>query len=123
MSLSPAERYERAQRHRQPPGLADFSSRLSFTLDDFQVRACRELEDGRSVLVAAPNGSGKTIGGGFGVHLGRASGRKCFYTAPIRAMGNQKFNDLVDRYGAENVGLLTGHNSINAEAPVAVMTT
>src|SRR3954470_3399526 len=123
MSLSPAERYERAQRHRAHPGLADFSSRLSFTLDDFQVRACRELEDGRSVLVAAPTGSGKTIVGEFAVPLALESGRKCFYTTPIKALSNQKFNDLVRRYGPEQVGLLTGDNSINGEAPIVVMTT
>src|ERR1700710_1587362 len=123
MSLSPADRFERARRHRQHPGLADFSSRLSFILDDFQVRACRELEDGRSVLVAAPTGSGKTIVGEFAVHLALESGRKAFYTTPIKALSNQKFNDLVRRYGADNVGLLTGDNSINGEAPVVVMTT
>ena len=67
----------------------------SFALDDFQVRACRELEDGRSVLVAAPTGSGKTIVGEFAVHLALESGRKCFYTTPIKALSNQKFNDLV----------------------------
>src|SRR3954451_17910646 len=123
LELSPAERYARAQRHRQHPGLADFSSRLSFTLDDFQVRACRELEAGRSVLVAAPSGSGKPIVGEFAVHLALESGRKCFYTTPIKALSNQKFNDLVRRYGPEQVGLLTGDNSINGEAPVVVMTT
>jgi ATP-dependent RNA helicase HelY len=90
MSLSPSERYERARRHRQHPMLADFSSQLSFTLDDFQVRACRELEDGRSVLVAAPTGSGKTIVGEFAVHLALESGRKCFYTTPIKALSNQR---------------------------------
>ncbi len=123
MSLSPADRYERARRHRQHPMLADFSSQLSFSLDEFQVRACRELEDGRSVLVAAPTGSGKTIVGEFAVHLALESGRKCFYTTPIKALSNQKFNDLVRRYGPEKVGLLTGDNSINGEAPVVVMTT
>ena len=123
MTLSPAERYERSRRHRQHPRLADFASRLDFTLDDFQVRACRELEDGRSVLVAAPTGSGKTIVGEFAVHLALESGRKCFYTTPIKALSNQKFHDLVARYGAESVGLLTGDNSINGEAPVVVMTT
>ncbi|MEO5651955.1 MAG: DEAD/DEAH box helicase, partial [Marmoricola sp.] len=87
------------------------------------MRACRELEDGRSVLVAAPTGSGKTIVGEFAVHLALASGRKAFYTTPIKALSNQKFNDLAKRYGAENVGLLTGDNSINGEAPVVVMTT
>ncbi|MCW2856329.1 MAG: hypothetical protein JWR52_1944 [Marmoricola sp.] len=105
------------------PGLADFAAHYSFALDDFQLRACRVLEDGHSVLVAAPTGSGKTIVGEFAVHLALASGRKCFYTAPIKALSNQKFNDLVERYGAENVGLLTGDNSINGDAPVVVMTT
>ncbi len=123
VGLGPAERYERSRLNREHPGLADFSSRLSFTLDDFQVRACRELEDGRSVLVAAPTGSGKTIVGEFAVHLALESGRKCFYTTPIKALSNQKFNDLVRRYGPEKVGLLTGDNSINGEAPVVVMTT
>ncbi|MCW2826602.1 MAG: hypothetical protein JWQ67_218 [Marmoricola sp.] len=120
---SPAEQYARFRRNREHPGLADFASRLDFELDDFQVRACRELEEGRSVLVAAPTGSGKTIVGEFAVHLALESGRKAFYTTPIKALSNQKFNDLVKRYGADKVGLLTGDNSINGEAPVVVMTT
>ncbi|MCX6395124.1 MAG: DEAD/DEAH box helicase [Propionibacteriales bacterium] len=121
--LNPAEQYARYRRNKAHPGLAEFASHYDFGLDDFQVRACRELEDGRSVLVAAPTGSGKTIVGEFAVHLALASGRKCFYTTPIKALSNQKFNDLVDRYGAANVGLLTGDNSINGDAPVVVMTT
>ena len=120
---SPSDSYARYRRNRQHPQLADFASRLSFTLDDFQLRACRELEDGRSVLVAAPTGSGKTIVGEFAVHLALTTGRKAFYTTPIKALSNQKFNDLVRRYGPEQVGLLTGDNSINGEAPVVVMTT
>jgi ATP-dependent RNA helicase HelY len=120
---SPSEQYARYRRNREHPSLADFTSRLDFELDDFQVRACRELEEGRSVLVAAPTGSGKTIVGEFAVHLALESGRKAFYTTPIKALSNQKYNDLVKRYGAENVGLLTGDNSINGEAPVVVMTT
>ena len=123
VELSAAERFERARRNREHPLLSDFASQLSFQLDDFQQRACRELEDGRSVLVAAPTGSGKTIVGEFAVHLALQSGRKAFYTTPIKALSNQKFNDLVRRYGAEQVGLLTGDNSINGEAPVVVMTT
>ena len=121
--LSPAERYARSRRHRAHPLLADFASRQSFTLDDFQLRACRELEEGRSVLVAAPTGSGKTIVGEFAVHLALETGRKAFYTTPIKALSNQKFHDLSRRYGAENVGLLTGDNAINGDAPVVVMTT
>ncbi len=119
----PPTRYARSRRNRGHPMLADFASRHDFALDDFQVRACRELEEGRSVLVAAPTGSGKTIVGEFAVHLALATGRKAFYTTPIKALSNQKFHDLSKRYGAENVGLLTGDNSINGEAPVVVMTT
>ncbi len=119
----PAEQYARFRRNKEHPELADFASHYAFGLDDFQLQACRVLEDGSSVLVAAPTGSGKTIVGEFAVHLALASDRKCFYTTPIKALSNQKFNDLVERYGAENVGLLTGDNSINGDAPVVVMTT
>lgn len=120
---SPAEQYARARASRQHPHLAEFRGLNGFTLDDFQVRACREVEDGRGVLVAAPTGSGKTVVGEFAVHVALATGRKCFYTAPIKALSNQKFADLVDRYGADRVGLLTGDNTINGEAPIVVMTT
>ncbi len=75
------------------------------------------------VLVAAPTGSGKTVVGEFAIHLALAQGRKCFYTTPIKALSNQKYNDLVARHGAASVGLLTGDNSINGEAPIVVMTT
>jgi ATP-dependent RNA helicase HelY len=119
----PADQYARYQRSRRHPALAEFASHYDFGFDDFQVRACQVLEDGHSVLVAAPTGSGKTLVGEFAVHLALSSGRKCFYTTPIKALSNQKFNDLVARYGPENVGLLTGDNTINGEAPVVVMTT
>ena len=75
------------------------------------------------MLVAAPTGSGKTVVGEFAIHLARSTGRKCFYTTPIKALSNQKFHDLVERYGPEDVGLLTGDNVVNGEAPVVVMTT
>ena len=121
--LSPAERYAAFRRDRRHPVLSDFSGQYAFPLDDFQVRACREIEEGRGVLVAAPTGSGKTVVGEFAVHLALATGRKCFYTTPIKALSNQKYNDLVARYGADQVGLLTGDNTVNGEAPVVVMTT
>jgi ATP-dependent RNA helicase HelY len=107
-------------RHRSAAGI-DFRPR--FPLDPFQVEACEAVEAGHGVLVAAPTGSGKTLVGEFAVHLALATGRKCFYTTPIKALSNQKFTDLVDRYGPGNVGLLTGDNSINGEAPIVVMTT
>src|SRR5277367_6398866 len=105
------------------PGLASFRCLYAFDFDDFQLAACDALESGHGVLVAAPTGSGKTVVGEFAVHLALAGGRKCFYTTPIKALSNQKYNDLVSRYGAARVGLLTGDNSINGEAPVVVMTT
>ena len=122
---SPAERYaqsrERAAHART--ALARFEEGYEFGLDQFQKQACRALEAGSGVLVAAPTGAGKTVVGEFAVHLALEAGRKCFYTTPIKALSNQKFHDLVDRYGPERVGLLTGDVSINGEAPIVVMTT
>src|SRR4051812_41475342 len=103
--------------------LASFAAQLSFALDDFQQRACQALENGHGVLVCAPTGAGKTVVGEFAVHLALAAGRKCFYTTPIKALSNQKHNDLVARYGPERIGLLTGDQSINGDADVVVMTT
>ena len=103
--------------------LADFRAGYSFALDPFQDEACAALEDGYSVLVCAPTGAGKTVVGEFAVHLALAAGQKCFYTTPIKALSNQKYNDLVARYGAERVGLLTGDTAVNGEAPIVVMTT
>ncbi|MGW0176226.1 DEAD/DEAH box helicase [Rhodococcus sp. NPDC003322] len=100
-----------------------FAAQLSFPLDGFQVEACRALEAGHGVLVCAPTGAGKTVIGEFAVHLALVSGHKCFYTTPIKALSNQKYADLVERYGKASVGLLTGDVSINSDAPVVVMTT
>ncbi|RAJ46343.1 ATP-dependent RNA helicase HelY [Kitasatospora sp. SolWspMP-SS2h] len=123
--LSPAERYaaSRERAKEQATALHGFQQLYDFPLDDFQLRACRTLEGGQGVLVAAPTGSGKTIVGEFAVHLALAGGRKCFYTTPIKALSNQKYGDLVKRYGQAKVGLLTGDNSVNGDAPVVVMTT
>ncbi|MEU8826469.1 DEAD/DEAH box helicase [Streptomyces sp. NPDC048636] len=123
--LSPAERYAaaRVRAAEQATALAPFREMYDFALDDFQIEACKALESGKGVLVAAPTGSGKTIVGEFAVHLALTQGRKCFYTTPIKALSNQKYADLVKRYGADKVGLLTGDNSVNSEAPVVVMTT
>ncbi|WP_344641701.1 DEAD/DEAH box helicase, partial [Kitasatospora cystarginea] len=103
--------------------LSTFASSLKFELDPFQVKACVALEAGHGVLVCAPTGAGKTVVGEFAVHLALAAGRKCFYTTPIKALSNQKYAELVERYGPGEVGLLTGDSSINSDAPVVVMTT
>ena len=100
-----------------------FSALYPFGLDEFQVQGCAALDEGHGVLVAAPTGAGKTVVGEYAVFLALSRGRKCFYTTPIKALSNQKFSDLVKRHGAANVGLLTGDNSINGDAPVVVMTT
>jgi ATP-dependent RNA helicase HelY len=123
--LSPAERYAlaRLRAAEQATALAPFRDLYDFDLDEFQIEACRALEAGKGVLVAAPTGSGKTIVGEFAVHLALTQGRKCFYTTPIKALSNQKYNDLAKRHGADRVGLLTGDNSVNGDAPVIVMTT
>jgi ATP-dependent RNA helicase HelY len=102
---------------------AGFLSTLGFPLDPFQVRALDALDEGRSVLVAAPTGSGKTVVAEYAVAKSLAEGGKAFYTTPLKALSNQKYGDLVRRYGPDRVGLLTGDNSINGDAPVVVMTT
>ncbi|WP_157247305.1 DEAD/DEAH box helicase [Nonomuraea typhae] len=122
---TPAERYAAFREKFGDDGgaLRSFRGLYDFALDDFQLDACRALEAGDGVLVAAPTGSGKTVVGEFAVHLALEQGMKCFYTTPIKALSNQKYNDLVKRYGTAKVGLLTGDNSVNGEAPIVVMTT
>jgi ATP-dependent RNA helicase HelY len=105
------------------PGGPGTGSLYPFELDEFQRRAVQALDEGASVLVAAPTGSGKTVVAEHAVARALAEGGKAFYTTPIKALSNQKFADLARRHGARNVGLLTGDNSINGDAPVVVMTT
>ncbi len=103
--------------------LARFTAELAFGLDAFQQQACTALESGHGVLVCAPTGAGKTVVGEFAVHLALAAGGKCFYTTPLKALSNQKHSDFVARYGKDQIGLLTGDLSVNANAPIVVMTT
>src|SRR5207245_27082 len=100
--------------------LGAFAAELPFPLDPFQREACRALEAGRGVLVAAPTGAGKTVVGEFAVHLALRKGLKAFYTTPIKALSNQKYAELSEAYGTDRVGLLTGDVTINGEAPVVV---
>jgi ATP-dependent RNA helicase HelY len=122
---SPSERY-RASVERAAEAktyLGGFIRSLEFELDDFQREACLSLQAGRGVLVAAPTGAGKTIVGEFAIYLALQRGLKAFYTTPIKALSNQKYAELAAKYGAAQVGLLTGDTSINGDAPVVVMTT
>ena len=100
-----------------------FGEAYGFPLDDFQIAGATAIAEGRSTLVAAPTGAGKTIVGEFAVWWSLEQQGKCFYTTPIKALSNQKYNDLVERYGQDRVGLLTGDNVVNGEAPIVVMTT
>src|SRR5712691_3222200 len=100
----------------------EFTASLPYQLDDFQLDAIRALANGHSVLVAAPTGTGKTVIADFGVYQARTLAQRAFYTTPIKALSNQKYRDYKSMYGAE-VGLLTGDISLNADAPIVIMTT
>lgn len=113
-----------ATSRRGSPKLDEFRAGLSFDLDPFQIRSCESVESGRGVLVAAPTGAGKTIVAEFAIHLAlQQSLVKVFYTAPMKALSNQKYQELVERYGYSEIGLLTGDTSINPGARVVIMTT
>ncbi len=101
----------------------EFAAGQPFPLDPFQVEACEYLADGRSVLVAAPTGTGKTVVAELAIWLARRAGQRAIYTAPLKALSNQKFRDLRARYGEGQVGLLTGDIVEYPRAPIVVMTT
>ena len=105
------------------PSRESIIARYDFALDKFQLDAIDALDAGSSVLVAAPTGSGKTLIAEYAIDVAIQQKQRAFYTAPIKALSNQKFNDLVAHYGKSEVGLLTGDNSINTSAPILVMTT
>ena len=102
---------------------AEIVAAYPFALDRFQLEAFDALDAGHHVVVAAPTGSGKTVVAEYGIETTLREGRRAFYTAPLKALSNQKFRDLGERYGPGQVGLLTGDNSIDGDAPVVVMTT
>lgn len=92
-------------------------------LDPFQERAIQSLEAGRSVLVCAPTGTGKTIIADWVVDEALRTNTQVVYTAPIKALSNQKFRDYVKLHGESRIGLVTGDLVIRREAPCLVMTT
>lgn len=106
-----------------PSALTQFLSDLPFRPDSFQSEALDAVQSGSSVVVTAPTGSGKTLVADGSIVITIANGQRAFYTTPIKALSNQKFNDLVREHGSQKVGLLTGDNVINGDAPIIVMTT
>ncbi|WP_026461065.1 DEAD/DEAH box helicase [Schaalia suimastitidis] len=123
--LSPSQRFaafksaqaeEASLRHQ-------WTARLPYQPDTFQVEAMDALESGNTVLVAAPTGAGKTVVGEFATYLALQAGKRAFYTTPIKALSNQKYFDLQKIFGEHTVGLLTGDVSVNPGAPIVVMTT
>lgn len=94
-----------------------------FELDDFQKEAVEYIDEGKSVVVCAPTGAGKTCIAEHAVHRALENGTRLFYTTPLKALSNQKYNDFGKKYGYDKVGLLTGDTSLNREAQIVVMTT
>jgi ATP-dependent RNA helicase HelY len=102
----------------------EFAATLPFELDPFQREAIAKLDAGRGgVLVSAPTSSGKTVVAEYAIFRALQEGSKVIYTTPLKALSNQKYHDFVREYGEATVGLVTGENTINDEAPVVVMTT
>src|SRR3989344_7567107 len=93
------------------------------TLDPFQEQAIQAIHNNKSVIVSAPTGSGKTLIADYIVNRDLAEGKRIIYTAPIKALSNQKYKDFCAEYGEENIGLLTGDTAKNPHAPVLIMTT
>lgn len=98
-------------------------SKFPFELDDFQKEACEHIDNGKSVVVCAPTGAGKTVIAEHAIHKAIENGNRIIYTTPLKALSNQKFGDFSSKYGINNVGLLTGDTSINRDAQIVVMTT
>jgi superfamily II RNA helicase len=101
----------------------DLKTIFPFELDNFQREAIVALDAGKSVVVCAPTGSGKTLIGEYAIHQALSRGRRVFYTTPLKALSNQKLRDFRQQFGDEMVGLLTGDVSFNRDAPILVMTT
>lgn len=120
---TPAAKYAAAKSRSKNQVTTEFISQFDFAFDQFQIDACHAVESGHGVLVAAPTGAGKTVVGEFAAFLALHNGKKCFYTTPIKALSNQKYQEFVARFGESKVGLLTGDTNVNSEADILVMTT
>src|SRR5947209_4394465 len=100
-----------------------FAARYPFSLDPFQYEAMRHLAENRSVLVAAPTGTGKTVVAEYAIWQALQRQQRVIYTTPLKALSNQKFRDLRALYTSERVGLMTGDIVEHSRASIMVMTT
>tara|TARA_Y100000310_G_C20700539_1_gene829417 strand:+ start:4812 stop:6713 length:1902 start_codon:yes stop_codon:yes gene_type:complete len=96
---------------------------LHLTLDKFQVDSIHAIDQGKSVVVSAPTGSGKTLIANYLIDVKLKEKKRVVYTAPIKALSNQKFKEFTKLYGEEAIGLMTGDTVINPHAPIIIMTT
>src|SRR5881394_3481431 len=104
-------------------GIQTFVARYPFPFDSFQVEAITELAQGQSVMVAAPTGTGKTLVAEYAIWLAQQRQQRVIYTTPLKALSNQKYRDLRDLYGVDNVGLVTGDIVEHSRASIVIMTT
>lgn len=93
------------------------------TLSDFQIEAIEAIKNNENVIVSTHTGNGKTLIADYAVNLCRNEGKQVIYTAPIKALSNQKFLQFKKEFGEETVGLITGDRVINDKAPILIMTT
>ena len=96
--ISPADKFAAAKKRTGHPITQQFVDSFDFAFDDFQVEACNSVEEGHGVLVAAPTGAGKTVVGEFAAFMSLQQGKKCFYTTPIKALSNQKYQEFVNKF-------------------------
>lgn len=92
-------------------------------LDEFQIKALEAINEGYSVIVSAPTGTGKTLVADYLVDKSIREGKRIIYTAPIKALSNQKFKDFTQQFGPDTVGIMTGDVVVNPAAPLLIMTT
>jgi ATP-dependent RNA helicase HelY len=104
-------------------GIEAFVARYPFTIDSFQIEAMQHLAQDRSVLVAAPTGTGKTLVAEYAMWLAQQRNQRVIYTTPLKALSNQKYRDLREIYGYDAVGLVTGDIVEHSRASIVIMTT
>jgi len=103
--------------------IAAFAARYPFPIDAFQLEAIQHLAEGRSVLVTAPTGTGKTLVAEYAIWRALEQNQRVIYTTPLKALSNQKYRDLCVLYGSESVGLVTGDIVEHSKASIVIMTT